>query len=85
MAERVHPYDGFFDDEATHDMSEAFVKAWRVLGAQQAGGCDDRAEAILRKRIAKAVIDLAAAGNDSEMMAHGAIDRISAASRFRTV
>lgn len=78
------PLSGYYDDEATHAMSEAFVMAWRTLEANRAEGHDDRADAILRKKIAAAVLDLAASGADREMMAHGAVDRISAASRFRS-
>jgi hypothetical protein len=83
MAQHKCPDSGFYDDAATQAMSAAFVMALQALAARQAGR-DDRAETILRTRIADAVLDLAAAGVDSEMMAHGAIDRIIAASRFRT-
>jgi hypothetical protein len=84
MAQHKYSDSGFYDDAATHAMSEAFVMALKVLEAQQACGCDHRAGAILRKRVAAAVLDIAAAGVDCETIAHGAIDRICAASRFRT-
>jgi hypothetical protein len=84
MAQHKCPDSGFFDDQATHAMSEAFLMALRALEAQQADGCDGRAEAILRRRVADAVLDLAALEIDCEMMANGVIDRISASSRFRT-
>ena len=84
MAQHKCPDSGFYDDRATHAMSEAFVMALTALEAQQADGCDLRAETILRRRIADAVLDLAASGGDCETLALGAIDRICAASRFRT-
>ena len=84
MAQHKCPDSGFYDDAATQAMSAAYVMALHTLAAQQANGCDGRAEAILRRRIADAVLDLAGDGIDYETMAHGAIDRISAASRFRT-
>lgn len=83
MAQHKSPDSGFYDDAATRTMSEAFVMALRTLEAQQANGCDLRAAAILRKRVADAVIDLAADGIDCETLVHGAIDRINAKSRFR--
>lgn len=84
MAQHKCPDSGFYDDAATQAMSAAYVMALHTLAAQQANGGDGRAEALLRMRIADAVLDLAAASVDCEMMAYGAIDRIIAASRFRT-
>ncbi len=84
MAQHKCPDSGFYDDAATQAMSAAFVMALQALAAQQSCGRDSRAEALLRTRIADAVLDLAAADIDYEMMAHGAIDRIIAAGRFRT-
>jgi hypothetical protein len=83
MAQHKCPDSGFYDDAATQAMSNAYVMALHILAAQQANGGDGRADALLRLRIADAVLDLAGNGVDYEMMAHGAIDRITAASRFR--
>ena len=83
MTQHKSPNAGFYDDAATDAMSAAFVMAMKTLAAQQAQGCDGRAEAILRRRVADAVLDLAGDGVDCETMAHGAVDRIIAASRFR--
>jgi hypothetical protein len=82
MAHQRQPYPGYFDDEATREMSAAFVRAWRVLEAGQAGGFDERSSAIMRRSVAAAVLELAAFELDCEMMAQGAIDRVRAASRF---
>jgi hypothetical protein len=83
MAHHKQPYPGFFDDEATRVMSAAFGRAWRVLEAGQAGGCDERSSAIMRRGVAAAVLELAAFEHDCEMIVQGAIDRVRAASRFR--
>ena len=83
MAQHRLPDNGFYDDEATRQMSEAFVMAWQVLEALQANGHDERAETILRTKIAAAILELAAPGVDCEMIALGAIDQINAARRFR--
>jgi hypothetical protein len=83
MAQHRCPDSGFYDDAATRTMSEAFVMALHALEARQAFGCDDRATAILRQRVADAVLDLAADGVDCQTIVNGAIDRINAKSRFR--
>ena len=85
MAQRKFPDSGFFDDQATQAMSEAFAMALEALEAEQGRRCDSRAETILRRRVADAVLELAWSGIDCEMMAHGVIDRICAASRFRAI
>jgi hypothetical protein len=82
MAQQKHPSPVFFDDEATRAMSAAFLAAWRAIEAQQAPA-DERAAAILRMRLAAAILEMSAFGFDCDMVASAAVDRISAVSRFR--
>jgi hypothetical protein len=83
MARHSDSQSSFYDDEATRAMSEACVMAWRILEAGQTTICDERAATILRRNIAAAILELAASGIDRETLAHGAVDRIIAARRFR--
>jgi hypothetical protein len=82
MAHHKYSFPVFFDDEATRVMSAAFLIAWRAMEERQAPA-DERAAAILRMRLAAAILELSAFGFDCDMIASGAVDRISAGSRFR--